>query len=89
MNFLRTWGCDLDVFSSLFSLEPFVFSFLWITGWGIDLDYSDFEWFPLETNRDLSVIFEIAPTSAFFVYDEDYSISSKEILPTVVDIMII
>ena len=27
---------------------------------GIDLDYCDIEWFTLETNRDHSVIFEIA-----------------------------
>ena len=27
---------------------------------GIDLDYHDIEWFALETNRDHSVIFEIA-----------------------------
>ena len=33
--------------------------FLW-HGWGIDLDYCDIEWFALETNRNLSVIFEIA-----------------------------
>ena len=32
-----------------------------ISGWGIDLDYHDVEWFALETNRDHSVIFEIAP----------------------------
>ena len=63
-------------------------SFFSITGQGIDLDYCDIEWFPLETNRDLSVIFEIAPTSDFFVGDEGYSISSKGILPTVVDAMI-
>ena len=25
------------------------------------LDYSDIEWFALETNRDHSVVFEIAP----------------------------
>ena len=31
-----------------------------VTGRGIDLDYSDVEWFALETNRDHSVIFEIA-----------------------------
>ena len=30
------------------------------TGWGIDLDYHDIEWFALEMNRDHSVIFEIA-----------------------------
>ena len=27
---------------------------------GIDLDYRDIEWFALETNRDHSVVFEIA-----------------------------
>ena len=27
---------------------------------GIDLDYCDSEWFALETNRDHSVVFEIA-----------------------------
>ena len=27
---------------------------------GIDLDYSDIEWFALETDRDHSVIFETA-----------------------------
>ena len=32
---------------------------LCVTGWGIDLDYRDVEWFALETNRDHSV-FEIA-----------------------------
>ena len=31
-----------------------------VTGWGIDLDNCDTEWFALETNRDHSVIFEIA-----------------------------
>ena len=31
-----------------------------ISGWGIDLDYHDVEWFALETNRDHSVIFETA-----------------------------
>ena len=28
--------------------------------WGIELDYCDIEWFSLETNRDHSVVFEIA-----------------------------
>ena len=31
-----------------------------ITGWGIDLDYRDIEWFALEMNRDHFVILEIA-----------------------------
>ena len=36
--------------------------FFSISGWCIDLDYCDTEWFALETNRDHyhSVIFEIA-----------------------------
>ena len=41
-------------------LEPINFSFFGISGWGIDLDYCDTEWFAVETNRDHSVIFEIA-----------------------------
>ena len=28
--------------------------------WGIDLDYCGIEWFALETNRNYSVVFEIA-----------------------------
>ena len=28
--------------------------------WGTDLDYCDIEWFALETNRDHSIVFEIA-----------------------------
>ena len=41
--------------------ELFNFGFFSITGWGIDLDYWDIEWFALEMNRDHSVLFEIAP----------------------------
>jgi len=43
------------------SLELFNFSFFSISGWGVDLDYYDVEWFALEMNQDHSVIFEIAP----------------------------
>ena len=53
------------------------------------MDYYDIEWFALETNRDNSVIFEIASKyciSEFIVDYEGYSISSKGFLPTVVDI---
>ena len=69
-----------------------LFSFFSITGWGIDLDYCDIEWFVLETKRDHSVIFEIVSKycmSNSSVDSEDYSISSKGFLPTVVDIMVI
>ena len=70
----------------------FNFSFLGISGWVIDLDYCDIEWFALEMNRDHSVIFEITPKhhiSDSFVDYEGHSISSKGSLPTVVDIMVI
>ena len=69
-------------------IEPFNFSFFSITDWGIDLDYRDIEWFALETNRDHSVIFEIASKHCIVDYD-GYSISSQGFLPTVVDIMVI
>ena len=73
-------------------IEPFNFSFFSITGWGIDLDYRDIEWFALETNREHSVVFETTSKyciSDSFVDSDGYSISSKGFLPTVVDIMVI
>ena len=72
--------------------RTFNFSFFSITGWGIDLDYHDIEWFALEMNRDHSVIFEIASQyyiSESFVDHDGYSISSEGFLPAVVDIMLI
>ena len=56
---------------------------------GIGLDRRDIEWFALETNRDHSVVFEIASMyciSDSFDDHDGYSISSKGFLPTVVDI---
>ena len=78
-----------------FQGKPFNFSFFSITGRGIDLDYCGIERVALETNRDHSVVFEIA--SKYCILDSfvDYdgysisSISSKGFLPTVVDIMVI
>ena len=54
---------------------------------GIDLGYSDIEWFALEMNIDHSVVFEI--TSKYCILDSfvdyaGYSIYSKGFLPTVV-----
>ena len=72
--------------------RPIHFSFFSITGWGIGLDYHDTEWFALETNRDHSVIFEIASKyciSDSLVDHDGYSISSKGFLPAVVDTMVI
>ena len=60
--------------------------------WGIYLDYHDIEWFALETNRDHSVIFEIASKyciSDSIVDHDGYSISSEGFLSAVVDIMVI
>ena len=65
---------------------------LQLTGQGIDLDYCDTEWFALKTNRDNSVVFEIASKyciSDSFVDHDGYSISSEGFLPAVVDIMVI
>ena len=73
-------------------IEQFNFSFFSITGWDIELDYCDTEWFALETNRDHSVIFEIASKyciSDSFVDHDGYSFSSKGCLPAVVDAMVI
>ena len=69
------------------------FSFFGISGWGIDLDYCDIEWFALQMNRDHSVIFEIASKYGNLLYSfvdyGSYFISSKGFLPTVVDIIVI
>ena len=54
------------------------------------MDYCDIEWFALETNRDHSVVFEIASKYCVldsFVDHDGYSIFSKGFLPTIVDII--
>ena len=59
---------------------------------GIDLGYCDTEWFTLETNRDHSVVFEVASKyciSDSLVDHDGYSTSSEGFLPVVVDIMVI
>ena len=83
---------DVILEGLLVPIKPFNFSFFNITGWGIDLDYCDIEWFVLEMNRDHSFVLDIAPKYCIldsFVDYEGYSISSKGFLPTVVDIMVI
>ena len=59
---------------------------------GIALGCRNIEWFALETNRDHSVILEIA--SKYCISDssvdhDGYSISSKGFVSTVVNIMVI
>ena len=73
-------------------IESVNLSFLDISGWGIDLDYCDTEWFALDMNRDHFVVFEIASKyciSDSLVHHDGYSISSDVFLPAVVDIMVI
>ena len=56
------------------------------------MDYHDIEWFALKTNRDHSVVFEIASKYCIsdpFVDYDGYSISPKGFLSTAVDIMVI
>ena len=57
--------------------ELFNFSLFSIIGWGIGLGYCDTEWFALETNRDHSVVFEIA--SEYCISDSfaDYDSSQR------------
>ena len=73
-------------------IELVNFRFFGISGWGIDLDYCDVERFALEMNWDHSVIYDIAPKYCIldsFVDYKGYSISSKGLLPLVVDITVI
>ena len=73
-------------------MELVSFSFFGISGMSIDLNYCEVEWLALQTNRDHSIIFEVAPKyciSDSFVDYEGYSDSSMGFLPTVVNIMVI
>ena len=73
-------------------MELFSFTFFSISGWLIDLDYSDVEWFALEANQDHSVVFETATKHCIldsFVDYEGYSISPMGFLPAVVGAMAI
>ena len=72
-------------------MELLNFSIFGISGWSIDLDYCDIEWFSLEMNRDHSSFLRLHPScmSDSYVDYDGYSISSKGFLPTVVDIMVI
>ena len=56
------------------------------------MDYCDVEWFALEMPEIILLVFEVAPKYCIldsYVDYEDYSISSKGFLPTVVDVTII
>ena len=46
-------------------IESFNFSFFGISGWGIDLDYCDVEWFALETTEIILSFLRLHPNTAF------------------------
>jgi len=82
------WGAI--AFSNVF-IEPLKFSFFSISGWNIDLDYCDIEWF-FWKRTEIIVIFEIASKYCIldsFVDYDGYSIFLKGFLPTGLDIMVI
>ena len=72
-------------------IELINLSFFGISGRGIDLNYCDIEWFPLEKNRDNSVILEIAPK--YCILDSFLTVRATPFLLrdvcTYVDIMVI
>ena len=67
--------------------------FFGISGWGIDVDYCDIDyWVSLGNEERSSVISETVPKYCILdslVDYEGYSLSSKGFLPAVVDIMVI
>ena len=60
--------------------ELFNFSFFSVTGWGIDLDCCDIEWFALEMNRDHSVVSDFIFGGSKITADGDYSREIKRLL---------
>ena len=46
-------------------MELLNFSFFCISGWGIDLDYCDAEWFALETNQGYLSFLRLHPSTEF------------------------
>ena len=85
------FGISFRRFGRVFT-EPVNLSFFSISGWDIDLDYGDVEWFALEMNQEHSVVFSVVPKYCILdsLLDYDgYFISSKRFLHTVVDTMVI
>ena len=58
-------------------IEPVNFSFFIISGWGIDLDYCDVEWF----SEDLQDLLELIPQKdvLFIIGDWNAKVESQEI----------
>ena len=60
------------VLENLGGLQRTVQLQLVISGWGINLNYCDIEWFALETHRVHPVIFEISPKNCISDSSVDY-----------------
>ena len=70
--------------------KPFKIMVIQVYAPNSNAEEAEVERFALETNRDHSVVFEIASKyciSDSFVDHDGYSISSEGFLPTIVDIM--
>ena len=83
------WGVLKGLVSLHRTIQLQLLQHCWL---GHSLGLGNIERFALETNRDPSVIFEIATKyciSDSFVDHDGYSISSEGFLPTVVDIMVV
>ena len=67
MNII-SFGGGLLILGGLLGIHRLVnFSLFGISGWGIDLDYCDVEWFALKTNQDHSIVFK--PASKYCISD--------------------
>ena len=88
-------GCNLKndrMISVRLQGKPFNITVIQVYASTSNDEEAEVEWFALETNRDHSVVFEIASKYCIldsFVDYDGYSTSSKGFLPTVVDIMVI
>ena len=57
------------------NIKLFKFSFFGISGWDIELDYCDIEWFALEMNRGHFLIFKTAPKYCISDFFVDYRVT--------------
>ena len=58
------FGCQFQKVLQVF-IEPFNFSFFRVTGWGIDLDYCDIEWFSQKQTEIILLFLRLYPSTAF------------------------
>ena len=87
-------GCNLKndrMISVHFQGNPFNITVIQVYAPTSNAKETEIEWFALETNRDHSVVFEIASKYCIldsFVDHDGYYVSSEGFLPALVDIMV-